>query len=1005
MRFILGITIVLLAGCNSDEARPAASSGTSSDDHLETATTLIAEGELGPAELALESALQVSGPDSARVRGLVQIALGEIQLRRGNYRSAELMLADLTRYADVFGRPSAIRAQVLRTRALVRLGQYEEALGVVESALASAEQEFGVDHDLVGAALHYRALALHESGNLIRALNSYWPAVEVRTRVHGKYSREVAATYNNIGNVYWRLGLFDRALETHQSALAIKEEILSASDPEIAITLGNLANLLAITRDSSRAEFYYQEALRIYSARESNPLFLAKTRDNYGELLMANGRIEEAEVHLRAANLAFHRLLPPGHGSIGVSEVHIGKLELLQGKSQGLDRLERGTRVMIQAGRPDAAYEVGSLAESLMAQGLTTRALAALDRGMDLMEVKYSEHHPNLLRLTNIRARYLLAERSFHAARNLLSENLERALQWNTSPTSDAANSRDRLSQGDFVDSIQLWSQSLEGVHSAGELEGTELRNESRRLLSLVRMLETEASFETGFGDGTKIRPLGAVVRAAQELHLGFLRRDPSRANLDIVFQLAEMSLAGKLHAASARSAASGFGHVPAAMVARERRLLSGLSLSQRELQAWSHASGGDPSPSLVRRYYAYRDSIAQHLAVLHRQYPRYHSMRFATGTAGIGQVQKSLGPRNLFQYHIVGDTLFGIIVGGEDVSFSALGPIAGLTTQIDRYLRALQEGDTSTALRDATLLYDQIVAPLSTHATSDQWVIVPDGPLLNLPFEALVNDSLPAGSTGRPRYLVEDITILYAYSGTLFSQLQPDRSNAKDKTILIAAPVFSGGIDFPGTALGMPDDRAVHSFGELRGTGREAVAIDRLFDQERHTIQGSVEVLLDRAASERAVKESARERFRYLHFATHGYASPSHPNMSGLLFQPGDGEDGILHVGEVLGMELNAEMVVLSACRTATSGSQSGTGLMGLGQAFLYAGTQTVVASLWNSDDAYTAATMAHFYKNILAGQPKAEALRQAKLKLMEDPEVAARPSLWAPFIMIGQS
>jgi CHAT domain-containing protein len=970
---------------------------------LAAASELISQNRLGAAELALDSALAISTADSSAIRRLVKLAVGKIELRRGNYRSIDLMLEDVAANDDFPVDSTAIEAQILRSRALIRLGRFDDAIYAIDRALESAERAFGVDNFLVGSALHYRGLALHESGSLIHALDSYWPAVEVRTRVHGKYSREVAASYNNIGNVYWRLGLFDRAIETHFAALAIKQEILTPRDPEIAITFGNLANLLVITRDSSRAEFYYAEALRIYAAGESNPLFVAKTKDNFGELLMSSGRLEEATHQLVAANATFKRLLPPGHGSVGVSEVHMGRLDLLQGKKSGLQRLQDGTEIMIRAGRPDAAYEVGSYAESLFAQGLSERGARAVEDAMDLTKARYGDQHPTFVRLTNLRAKNLLRDGAFQRAANLLEVNIEQALRWSAAPSSEDVISRDRLSDGDFVDSVTLWSESLAGMAQSNDLRGADLRNASRKLLSIVRMLENEASLGDDLIGNASSQSLHSVVRAAQDLHIQLFRRDPSRTNLDLVFRLAETSLAGKLHSASARSAAVNFGHVPASLIQREQRLLSGLSLSQRELVAWGKSSAASRPPSLMRRHYAYRDSIDHLIAILHTQYPRYHAMRFGTGTAALSRVRDQLGSqRELIQYHIVSDSLYGIIIGDREPAFLALGSINRLSEQVDRYLTVLQGGSPNDILAQGAILYDQLLAPLAPSKEAREWVIVPDGPLLNLPFEALVSDS-EDDSTARGVFLVEEKTITYTHSATLFATPPAAKGKLAPEALFLAAPVFSGGVKFQSSLLGAGD--GMISFSELRGTGREAVAIDRLFDANRRARAGKVELLLGEASTERALKEIGLNQFRYVHLATHGYANPVHPSLSGLLLHPGNGEDGILHVGEVLGLELNAEMVVLSACRTAIAASKNGKGLMSLTGAFLYAGTNTVVASLWNSDDAYTAATMAHFYNNILSGQPKAEALRQAKLKLMEDPEVAARPGLWAPFILIGQS
>jgi CHAT domain-containing protein len=104
----------------------------------------------------------------------------------------------------------------------------------------------------------------------------------------------------------------------------------------------------------------------------------------------------------------------------------------------------------------------------------------------------------------------------------------------------------------------------------------------------------------------------------------------------------------------------------------------------------------------------------------------------------------------------------------------------------------------------------------------------------------------------------------------------------------------------------------------------------------------------------------------------------------------------------EIYELQLNADMVVLSACRTARGKEISGEGVMGLIRAFLFAGTHSVVASLWNVPDESTATLMEHFYAEAREEDTdKAEALRRARIELMK---TYPHPFYWAPFILVGE-
>jgi CHAT domain-containing protein len=149
-------------------------------------------------------------------------------------------------------------------------------------------------------------------------------------------------------------------------------------------------------------------------------------------------------------------------------------------------------------------------------------------------------------------------------------------------------------------------------------------------------------------------------------------------------------------------------------------------------------------------------------------------------------------------------------------------------------------------------------------------------------------------------------------------------------------------------------------------------------------------------------VKEGGIDRFRVLHFATHGLVSERAPYRSALVLARADGEDGFLQAREIYGLRLRSDLVVLSACQTARGSVIQGEGVESLAGAFLHAGARSVVASLWNVNDERTATFMEAFYRHLAAGQPSAAALRAAKLELLADPATAS-PRVWAAFVLIG--
>ena len=166
-----------------------------------------------------------------------------------------------------------------------------------------------------------------------------------------------------------------------------------------------------------------------------------------------------------------------------------------------------------------------------------------------------------------------------------------------------------------------------------------------------------------------------------------------------------------------------------------------------------------------------------------------------------------------------------------------------------------------------------------------------------------------------------------------------------------------------------------------LPGTRREARMIAGLLGAKQSLL------LLGPDASERKLFEASKsgklKQCRYVHLATHGFADSGRPEFSGLALArvPADKDyDGILHMREVFQLKLDADLVVLSACQTGLGKNLGGEGVVGLSTAFFFAGTPSLVMSLWNVPDAPTALLMHRFYSHLQAGKTKAAALREAK-------------------------
>jgi CHAT domain-containing protein len=190
-------------------------------------------------------------------------------------------------------------------------------------------------------------------------------------------------------------------------------------------------------------------------------------------------------------------------------------------------------------------------------------------------------------------------------------------------------------------------------------------------------------------------------------------------------------------------------------------------------------------------------------------------------------------------------------------------------------------------------------------------------------------------------------------------------------------------------------------SFVRLPYTRDEVLAISNLFPlDQRHVYLGA-------EAREETVKSEKLDDFRFIHFATHSFLDEIRPGRSGILLSraPQSLEDGILQMGEIMRLKMNADLVTLSACSTGLGKLVNGEGVLGLTRAFFYAGARNVAVLLWNVNDFATATLMVSFYRHLSRGVPESEALRQAKLSLLHSSQpLWHHPYFWAAFVIEGE-
>ncbi|MGB0562366.1 MAG: CHAT domain-containing protein, partial [Spirulinaceae cyanobacterium] len=449
---------------------------------------------------------------------------------------------------------------------------------------------------------------------------------------------------------------------------------------------------------------------------------------------------------------------------------------------------------------------------------------------------------------------------------------------------------------------------------------------------------------------------------------------------------------------------------VDPALLARETQLLEKIEALETEriaalAQAADAANLETERDRLLEQYETLKDQIRA-------ANPQYAQVQYPQ-PLNLGEIQQLLDTDTVLLQYALGEQQSHLwVVSQQDLQSYTLPPRAELEKLARTFNRRLQSGSSPERLQSTALELSQpLLAPLGESLQGKRLLIVSDGALQYIPFAALTQ---PGSDRYDPLIHHHEIVTLPSISTlATLRQTAGDRRQPSQKLAILADPVFtpqdervaqSGGLQEKVLA-NLQVSRAATDVGiawsRLPGTRREAQAILELIPEQQATAHFGFD-----ATKAIAFTPDLAEA-QYVHFATHGFVNTQKPELSGivmsLLDDQGQPQNGFLRLNDVYNLDLAAELVVLSACETGTGTLVRGEGLIGLTRGFMYAGAERVVASLWQVDDAATAALMSEFYRQLLEEDATpAEALRAAQQAIAAQPQWAA-PYYWAAFTLQG--
>ncbi|HEX5717752.1 MAG TPA: CHAT domain-containing tetratricopeptide repeat protein [Thermoanaerobaculia bacterium] len=798
------------------------------------------------------------------------------------------------------------------------------------------------------------------SGSLPAALTCFEGLLAYH-REHGNAAGE-ANTLNSLGGVYDQMGERDAALDRYGKALALWRTL--GNRAEEARMLNNIAV-------AHRASGEWQEALRVYGqVREILPSIVDRTQkaallNNVGFAYNSLGEPQRAKVLLEEA-LKLRRETGERRGEVftlnGLGAVwrELGDLQkalahhrealeqaaaLNDPRQQAFSRLAL-SQVHLDLGDPAAALrEIDPALAHFREAGLRSREAQALQ----------------------VQGRALARAGRPREALPKLREVLERHRTL-----------RDRAGEAEALHALATVERSL------GLLE--EARGHAEQAVARVEELRT------GFVSPDLRAAFLATRRRSYELRIDLLmdrhaadrKGGHDRAAFEVSEQARARTLLDALNGGAGRAGST----APAALLEQRQSLRRRLSL-----KAGRDAKGAEGE---IETLLAELDGVE---AEIRRHDPRYAAFSEPPSISPAA-VADLLDPGTLLLEYALGEErsfLWAVDAGGlRSFVLPPRKEIEPLVREVYEALRTVGS-DASREREAAQLLGSMLLGPVWAEAAGFQrLIVVPDGALHVLPFAAL-------RTPGALQPLVETHEVVYIPSATTLAlerrRLQ-GRLPAPKLAAVFADPVFSPG-DVRLEAAVRRGEEAGADFERLTFSRGEADKIAVLASG------GTVWSQLDFDASRETALSGELGSYRVVHFATHGVADTRNPELSGLVLslvdRAGHSREGFLSLTDIYELDLAADLVVLSGCRTALGKEVRGEGLMGLTRGFLYAGVPRVVGSLWPVQDRTTAELMSRFYKALWQeGLPPAAALREAQLSLRQNRRYLDAYS-WAGFVLQG--
>jgi len=870
---------------------------------------------------------------------------------------------------------------------LYREGFYNQVLDSLKLAYETGIRTYGKNYPALRKINNALGITYRTIGQYSNAIDRFLFVEQSYLADSGNHENSIAKLYNNIGNVYYSRFNYGTALEYYQRAADIFSKQKNIDYEGIADIYYSIANIHYELRNNKNALDIINEYTR-YAYPETKLLFLnlksavLQVLDDYeGAYLNYKNAINYAEELYSESELSvlFQYL---NFAKFLITNNYFGEARKVLDKVQG-----------ILTGKNITDWLVLSLYHKT--EGLYNESLNVETRDIDAFINQKAENLAQAVECYKKGLEAMSFDPGINPDKVLKTENCRSLTQ-----TLDFL----KLIADTYVSMADLYKENIQEEYATAIFSALDYYKLTSDLIQMAR--------KEIYSDNNKMQiseleeaTFNNITRTAYEAY----EITGENEIIEFAFSNSERQKASSVFDRLTDQLAKENSLIPDSLTELEKSL--NYSITSYNERLYDLKESGRSDPVLISQI----DSVLFQLKkqreelndFLERKYQEYYNLKYSNTAVTINDIKENLDNNEVLIEYVLNDNdtvpkLYSFFISKLDTKFKKHDIDPSFFDSLEETFRFLSDPEFMFTNNQeskefciaAGSLYNDLIGPFKNSIINKRLIIIPDGKLSYIPFDALLSET--PDTTGliqfqRLPYLIRKNTVSYAYSANLLINFSYAEKNSRNRLLAIAPEYKTDTVVFKDKKLILTP---------LPGTVREVDMISREIKTEMFTGDKATEKNFRQYCSD----------FDILHLAMHAFINDSLPAWSRFAFSQNAGKsrenDGWLNTADIYNLDLNSRLTVLSACNTGTGHLRKGEGVMSLARGFIYAGCPSIIMTLWEVEDNAGTSIMTSFYKNLRRGKPTDIALRLSKLEYLENANPRlAHPHYWLSYVNIGNT